>query len=244
VTLTDTADGIKTRLIGGRTLQLPVDDVVITAVDAQGRPVGGAVVTFKGVTKTTGSDGKAVFERVPLGTEDAPIAYNVRVSVEGVEVYNKDEPISVARKEISVLAQLFALTVRVVGELGQGLQGASVQLLRAGTTVATGSADSAGAVRFERLAPASYEVRAQYKGFSGTATVSLDALRRGEVVEIRLPVYVEVLGIPMSLATLLALAIGIILLVIVLAIIISEYRWWRGRRLGVYAPPPPKAPAK
>jgi DMSO/TMAO reductase YedYZ heme-binding membrane subunit len=48
----------------------------------------------------------------------------------------------------------------------------------------------------------------------------------------------------MSLATLLALAIGIILLVIVLAIIISEYRWWRGRRLGVYAPPPPKAPAK
>jgi hypothetical protein len=244
VTLTDTADGIRTRLIGGRTLQLPVDDVVITAVDAQGRPVGGAVVTFKGVTKTTGSDGKAVFERVPLGTEDAPIAYNVRVSVEGVEVYNKDEPISVARKEISVLAQLFALTVRVVGELGQGLQGASVQLLRAGTTVATGSADSAGAVRFERLAPASYEVRAQYKGFSGTATVSLDALRRGEVVEIRLPVYVEVIGIPMSLATLLALAIGIILLVIVLAIIISEYRWWRGRRLGVYAPPPPKAPAK
>jgi hypothetical protein len=244
VTLTDTADGIRTRLIGGRTLQLPVDDVVITAVDAQGRPVGGAVVTFKGVTKTTGSDGKAVFERVPLGTEDAPIAYNVRVSVEGVEVYNKDEPISVARKEISVLAQLFALTVRVVGELGQGLQGASVQLLRAGTTVATGSADSAGAVRFERLAPASYEVRAQYKGFSGTATVSVDALRRGEVVEIKLPVYVEVLGIPMSLATLLALAIGIILLVIVLAIIISEYRWWRGRRLGVYAPPPPKAPAK
>jgi hypothetical protein len=244
VTLTDTADGIRTRLIGGRTLQLPVDDVVITAVDAQGRPVGGAVVTFKGVTKTTGSDGKAVFERVPLGTEDAPIAYNVRVSVEGVEVYNKDEPISVARKEISVLAQLFALTVRVVGELGQGLQGASVQLLKAGTTVATGSADSAGAVRFERLAPASYEVRAQYKGFSGTATVSLDALRRGEVVEIRLPVYVEVIGIPMSLATLLALAIGIILLVIVLAIIISEYRWWRGRRLGVYAPPPPKAPAK
>jgi hypothetical protein len=244
VTLTDTAEGIRTRLFGGRTLQLPVDDVVITAVDAQGRPVGGAVVTFKGVTKTTGSDGKAVFERVPLGTEDAPIAYNVRVSVEGVEVYNKDEPISVARKEISVLAQLFALTVRVVGDLGQGLQGASVQLLRAGTTVATGSADSAGAVRFERLAPASYEVRAQYKGFSGSATVSLDALRRGEVVEIRLPVYVEVLGIPMSLATLLALVIGIILLVIVLAIIISEYRWWRGRRLGVYAPPPPKAPAK
>jgi hypothetical protein len=244
VTLTDTAEGIRTRLIGGRTLQLPVDDVVVIAVDAQGRPVGGAVVTFKGVTKTTGSDGKAVFERVPLGTEDAPIPYRVKVSVEGVDVYDKDEPISVARKEISVLAQLFALTVRVVGELGQGLQGASIQLLRAGTTVATGSADSAGAVRFERLAPASYEVRAQYKGFSGTATVSLDALRRGEVVEIRLPVYVEVLGIPMSLATLLALAIGIILLVIVLAIIISEYRWWRGRRLGVYAPPPPKAPAK
>jgi hypothetical protein len=244
VTLTDTADGIRTRLIGGRTLQLPVDDVVITAVDGQGRPVGGAVVTFKGVTKTTGSDGKAVFERVPLGTEDAPITYDITVSVEGVEVYRKAEPISVARKEISVLAQLFALTVRVVGELGQGLQGASVQLLRAGTTVATGSADAAGSVRFERLAPASYEVRAFYKGFSGSATVSLDMLRRGEVVEIRLPVYVEILGIPMSLATLIALAIGIILLVIVLAIIISEYRWWRGRRLGVYAPPPPKAPAK
>ncbi|MEM2232208.1 MAG: carboxypeptidase-like regulatory domain-containing protein [Nitrososphaerota archaeon] len=245
VTLTDTADGIRTRLLGGRTLQMPVDDVVINAVDAQGRPVGGAVVTFgRAQPKTTGPDGKAVFERVPLGTEDSPITYTVRVSVEGVEVYARDEPISVARKEISVLAQLFALTVRVVGELGQGLQGASVQLLRAGTTVGTASADAAGSARFEKLAPASYEVRATYKGFTGSASVTLDQLRRGDVVEIRLPVYVEVLGIPMSLATLLALAIGIILLVIVLAIIISEYRWWRGRRLGVYAPPPPKTPAK
>lgn len=245
VTLTDTADGIRTRLLGGRTLQMPVDDVVINAVDAQGRPVGGAVVTFgRAQPKTTGPDGKAVFERVPLGTEDSPITYTVRVSVEGVEVYARDEPISVARKEISVLAQLFALTVRVVGELGQGLQGASVQLLRAGTTVGTASADAAGSARFEKLAPASYEVRATYKGFTGSASVTLDQLRRGEVVEIRLPVYVEILGIPMSLATLLALAIGIILLVIVLAIIISEYRWWRGRRLGVYAPPPPKTPAK
>jgi DMSO/TMAO reductase YedYZ heme-binding membrane subunit len=46
----------------------------------------------------------------------------------------------------------------------------------------------------------------------------------------------------MPLSTLLALIIGLILLVVVIAIIVSEYRWWRGRRLGVYPPAPPKAP--
>ncbi|MCS7118008.1 MAG: hypothetical protein NZ957_04390, partial [Thaumarchaeota archaeon] len=121
---------------------------------------------------------------------------------------------------------------------------ATVKLIVGGNVIATGTADAAGAVTFERLAPRAYDVEALYKGYSGRASVSLDALRRGDVAEIRLPVYVELLGIPMSLATLLALAIGIILLVIVLAVIISEYRWWRGRRLGVYAPPPPKGAAK
>jgi len=42
----------------------------------------------------------------------------------------------------------------------------------------------------------------------------------------------------MTFATLLALIIGLILLVIV--VIVSEYIRWRGRRLGIYPAPPKK----
>ncbi|MCS7352317.1 MAG: carboxypeptidase-like regulatory domain-containing protein, partial [Anaerolineae bacterium] len=190
VSMTDSAEGIKNRLLGGRTLQLPVDDVVVTAVDAQGRPVGGAVVAFGPVSKTTGADGRAVFELVPLGTEASPQTYTLRVTVERVEVFREDVRVSVANKQFSVLAQLFRLTVRVLGELGQGLQGATVKLMIVGgNVIATGTADAGGAVTFERLAPRAYDVEALYKGYSGRASVSLEALRRGDVAEIRLPVY-------------------------------------------------------
>jgi hypothetical protein len=44
----------------------------------------------------------------------------------------------------------------------------------------------------------------------------------------------------MTFATFLALIIGLILLVIVVAVIVSEYIRWRGRRLGIYPAAPPK----
>jgi hypothetical protein len=50
----------------------------------------------------------------------------------------------------------------------------------------------------------------------------------------------EIAGVPFTFSAFLGLIIGLIILVIVLVIISSEYIRWRGRRLGIYPPPPPK----
>ncbi|MDW8073435.1 MAG: carboxypeptidase-like regulatory domain-containing protein [Nitrososphaerota archaeon] len=244
--ITDSAEGFKTRLLGGRTLQLPVDDVTVTVVDRQGRPMGGAVVKLGAApAKSTGGDGKAVFERVPLESAGRGITYSLSVTVGGVEVTPADArsvELSTARTSITVVGELFSLPVRVIGQLGQGLAGANVRVVKGAVTVASASTDEGGFAQFDRLVLDTYTVVANYKGYSQEVSVTSADLQAGRVVEITLPIYTELLGIPMPLSTLLALIIGLILLVVVLAIIVSEYRWWRGRRLGVYPPAPPKAP--
>jgi len=246
VKVTDTADGLKTRLLGGRTLQLPVDDVTVTVVDRKGQPMGGAVVKLGAApAKSTGGDGRAVFERVPLESAGRGITYSLSVSVGGVEVTPADArsvELSTARTSVTVIGELFSLPVRVIGTLGQGLAGANVRVVKGAVTVASASTDQGGFAQFDRLVLDTYTVVANYKGYTQEVSVSSADLQTGKVVEITLPIYTELLGIPMPLSTLLALIIGLILLVVVIAIIVSEYRWWRGRRLGVYPPAPPKAP--
>jgi hypothetical protein len=246
VKVTDTADGLKTRLLGGRTLQLPVDDVTVTVVDRKGQPMGGAVVKLGAApAKSTGGDGRAVFERVPLESAGRGITYSLSVSVGGVEVTPADArsvELSTARTSVTVIGELFSLPVRVIGTLGQGLAGANVRVVKGAVTVASASTDQGGFAQFDRLVLDTYTVVANYKGYTQEVSVSSADLQAGKVVEITLPIYTELLGIPMPLSTLLALIIGLILLVVVIAIIVSEYRWWRGRRLGVYPPAPPKPP--
>jgi hypothetical protein len=167
------------------------------------------------------------------------------VSVGGVEVTPADArsvELSTARTSVTVIGELFSLPVRVIGTLGQGLAGANVRVVKGAVTVASASTDQGGFAQFDRLVLDTYTVVANYKGYTQEVTVSSADLQAGKVVEITLPIYTELLGIPMPLSTLLALIIGLILLVVVIAIIVSEYRWWRGRRLGVYPPAPPKAP--
>jgi len=246
VRVTDTADGLKARLLGGRTLQLPVDDVTVTVVDRKGQPMGGAVVKLGAApAKSTGGDGRAVFERVPLESAGRGITYSLSVSVGGVEVTPADArsvELSTARTSVTVIGELFSLPVRVIGTLGQGLAGANVRVVKGAVTVASASTDQGGFAQFDRLVLDTYTVVANYKGYTQEVSVSSADLQAGKVVEITLPIYTELLGIPMPLSTLLALIIGLILLVVVIAIIVSEYRWWRGRRLGVYPPAPPKPP--
>jgi hypothetical protein len=247
--ITDSAEGLKTRLLGGRTLQLPVDDVTVTVVDAKGAPIGGAVVKLGAApAKTTGGDGKAVFEKVPLEKDGAGITYTLSVTRDGVEVTpdaDRSQTLSTARTSITVIGQLFSLRVRVIGAAGQGLVGATVEIVKApDIVVASASTDEGGFAEFDRLVLSDYTVRATYKGYPDTKTATRDDLLKGKVIEIQLPPYTEIFGVPITFSTLLALIIGLILLVLVIAIIISEYRWWRGRRLGVYPPAPPKAPPK
>ena len=136
------------------------------------------------------------------------------------------------------VGKIYDLGVRVIGEQGQGLPYSTVYVTDAKGTVSTYTTDANGVATIPGLMEGSYEVTAEYKGFrSEAASVSVTA--PGVVQEFKLPPYAEVFGVILTYWTFLAIIIGIILLVIVLAVLIHEYVTWRRRRLGIYLPTPP-----
>ena len=236
VTIADTPEGLKAR----RVVELPVGTVTVSVVDLKGRPISGAEVTFGKVTKKTDAAGKAYFEGVPLEKEGAGISYDVVVKREGFVVFTGTETVSRARTTITEIGELFTIRVRVVGAAGQGLPFAKVVIKRAGAEIGTYTTDEGGFLEVPKMALSDYTVEAEWKGFRGSATISKEDLKAGRAVEISLPPYTEIAGVPLTFGALLALIIGFIILVIVIVILLSEYIRWRGRRLGIYPPPPPK----
>jgi len=235
-TIADTPEGLAAR----KTIELPVGDVTVSVVDLKGEPIAGAEVSFGGVSKTTDADGKAFFEQVPLEKEGAGISYDIVVKREGYTAFTGAETVSRSKTSITVIGELFTLRVRVIGAAGQGLPFAKVVVKRAGAEIGTYTTDEGGFLELDKMALSDYDVEAEWKGFRGSATVTKDDLKAGRAVEISLPPYTEIAGVPLTFATFLALIIGLVLLVIVLVVILSEYVRWRGRRLGIYPPPPPK----
>jgi hypothetical protein len=149
ISVRDTAEGIKAKLVGGRTLQLPVGDVTVTVVDRKGQPMGGAMVKLGPSSQITGGDGRAVFEKVPLERGGRGIPYTLSVIVDGIEVTPADArsvELSTARTSVTVIGELFSLPVRVIGTLGQGLAGANVRVVKGAVTVASAS-DRPGRLR-------------------------------------------------------------------------------------------------
>jgi len=236
VTIADTPEGLRARKV----VELPVGTVTVSVVDLKGRPIAGAEVTFGKVTKKTDAAGKAYFEGVPLEKEGAGISYDVTVKREGFVVFTGTETVSRSRTTITEIGELFTIRVRVVGAAGQGLPFAKVVIKRAGAEIGTYTTDEGGFLEVRKVPLSDYTVEAEWKGFRGSATISKDDLKAGRAVEISLPPYTEIAGIPLTFGALLALIIGFIILVIVIVILLSEYVRWRGRRLGIYPPPPPK----
>jgi hypothetical protein len=234
--IADTPDGLAAR----KTIELPVGDVVVSVVDRKGEPIAGATVKFGPVEKTTDADGKAYFEQVPLEAAGKGVSYDVSVVREGFTVFSGAQTVSRSKTTITVIGELFSLKVRVVGAAGQGLPFAKVVVKRAGAEIGTFTTDAGGFLEITKLPLSDYTVEAEWKGFRGEATATRDDLMAGRAVEISLPPYMEIAGVPFTFAAFLGLIIGLIILVIVLVIILTEYARWRGRRLGIYPPPPPK----
>ena len=229
-TISDTAAGLAAR----RSVTLPVDDVVLKVVDLEGRAVAGARVTMNNVdVGTTDTEGVVVVEQVPLDQdytvtvvkEDTTLADGARVTF------------TRGRTEATLEVGVYDLVVFVKGAAGQPIEGATVRLLRDGREVAASATDSSGKVVFPKVIAAAYEVQASVPGFSGSANVE-----KGQTsVTVQLDLFTTLFGVPMSLATFIALIIGIVLLIIVIAVIVTEYARWRGRRLARVEPtPPPK----
>ncbi|MCD6235960.1 MAG: carboxypeptidase regulatory-like domain-containing protein, partial [Thaumarchaeota archaeon] len=232
--VSDTPDGLN-----GKAITLPVGIVTVSVVDREGKPMGGVPVKLGNVEKETDAAGKATFEQVPLESDGKPIKYTFVFTIKGKE-FSQDYELSTARTTVSFTGELFTLKVRVVGSAGQPLPYAKVKVTRGGAEIGTFTADKSGVVEVPDLLLDNYDVDVSWKGYTGHGTVTKDDLAKNRMVEISLPPYVEVAGIPLEFGTFVALIIGIILLVIVVVIILSEYIRWRGRRLGIYPPAPPK----
>jgi hypothetical protein len=211
---------------------VPVDDISVKVVDFDGRPVAGAAIKFAGQdVGSTDSQGVIIVGQVPLDND-----YTISVTKEGTEIGSDRVRFTASRTSATIQAGIYDITVLVKGAAGQPIQGATVELIKGGTTIATAATDASGTAVFTKLIGAEYDVRAKYDPFSATAR--LDKGVRSTTITLDL--YTVLLGVPMSLATFLALIIGLILLVIVVVVIVSEYIRWRGRRLGIYPAAPPK----
>jgi hypothetical protein len=211
---------------------VPVDDISVKVVDFDGRPVAGAAIKFAGQdVGSTDSQGVIIVGQVPLDSD-----YTISVSKEGTEIGSDRVRFTASRTSATIQAGIYDITVLVKGAAGQPIQGALVELIKGGTTIARAATDASGTAVFAKLVGADYTVRAAYEQFSSTASLA----KGTRSAQITLDLYTVLLGVPMTFATFLALIIGLILLVIVVVVIVSEYIRWRGRRLGIYPAAPPK----
>jgi hypothetical protein len=211
---------------------VPVDDISVEVVDFDGRPVAGAAIKFAGQdVGSTDSQGVIIVGQVPLDND-----HTISVTKEGTEIGSDRVRFTASRTSATIQAGIYDITVLVKGAAGQPIQGALVELIKGGTTIARAATDASGTAVFTKLVGADYTVRAAYEQFSSTASLA----KGTRSAQITLDLYTVLLGVPMTFATFLALIIGLILLVIVVVVIVSEYIRWRGRRLGIYPAAPPK----
>jgi hypothetical protein len=137
-----------------------VDDLVVSAVDMAGNPVG-AVFSVEGPTPET-SGAEIVAADGTLRLEQIPIAdYLVRATnssrVFGVTVEGSTTARPGERAEIRL--PIFGVTLRAVSMDGKPLQGASVRLHTVNM-----AADSSGRASFPGVPAGSYEVEVSYGG--------------------------------------------------------------------------------
>jgi hypothetical protein len=221
----DTPAGLQAR----GSVTVPVDDVLIKVVDLEGRPVAGAAIKFAGRdVGSTDSQGVIIVGQVPLDND-----YPITVTKDGAEIGSYIVRFTASRTSATIQAGIYDITVLVKGTAGQPIQGALVELVKDGITIARVTTDASGTAVFSKVIGADYVVRASYGGFR--AETSLPKGIRN--TQITLNIYTLLIGVPVNFPTFLALTIGFILLIIVAAFAVSEYIRWRGRRLGIYPAP-------
>jgi hypothetical protein len=182
-------------------LVLPVDDILIKVIDLDGRPVALATVNFVGKdVGSTDSQGTITVVRVPLNND-----YTIVVTKERVEIGSDRVRFADYLTSATIQASIYDIMVFVKGAAGQPIEGALVELVRGGTTIATAATDASGTAVFSKVVGADYSVRASYK--QSSSTVSLAKGSRN--TQITLDIY-TVFGIPMTFATFLILVISVV----------------------------------
>lgn len=162
-------------------------------------------------------------ESVPLG-----ILYVTVVSWKGVPV-DYTAKVKIGVNGTVVVDKIGRLTVYVEGSRGQGIGGAVVSIYHGGRLVEQGVTNSSG-VYGTLLPEAQYTVTASYAGRNASTTVSVKGSSLTEA-RLRLPIYAEVGGVPLTGAELAGLLVLAVALALALYVVASEYAAWRRRRL-------------
>ena len=124
---------------------------------------------------------------------------------------------------ITIVATTGSISGTVVGPSGQGIPGATVNLLSGATEVANTSTDASGHFTFTGVAPGSYTIQVEAAGFEmKTASVAVTA---GAVASVSVAVVALSGGDPSGLGLeVWALLIGVILAIVVALFLIMQRR--------------------
>ena len=122
------------------------------------------------------------------------------------------------------------VVILTVDNKGAPLSFAQVFFLADNETYGPYISDINGMIIIPFMRAGEYKIYGNYKGFTSSKIIFVPEGQK-RLYELRFPVYMEVLGIPLTFGALIALVIGVIILIIVITITISEYLRWRSRRL-------------
>ncbi|MEM3647510.1 MAG: carboxypeptidase-like regulatory domain-containing protein, partial [Thermofilum sp.] len=202
-------------------LKLPVYDVIVKLLTPRGAPLVGVPVKVAGVdVGATDATGGVTVTQIPSGTY--PVASS------WLDTALNLPSLVVTTKATLTLTptNVHKLTVRVIGAQGQALEGATVRATK-GAVEVTRLTDKDGKAEIE-LPDASYNIDVSYGQFAKSDSVSLttDTLKT-----VNLDVFIEFLGVGMSMAQFLLFIVMIIVIVLVLAIVIHEYHIYRRKKL-------------
>jgi hypothetical protein len=222
-------------LVRRGTVQLPVTDLTISVIDKEGKGVGGAEVRIANQVLTTGDDGRIVVQRVPVEYRGEPVSYDLEVRYMGYLVYRGSVLTSTTNYAFTFTADLRKLTVLVLGEAGQGIPNAKVSLLREGNEVGTTFTDAGGRASFEGVIPVEHFLRVEYKSLSQTLRL-LPSQMTERPINVQLPVYVELGGVPLSTVQLYVLVGGAVIAVIAVAVSAFLLVRRRARKVRVVGP--------
>ncbi len=213
---------VKTTVTEDTLIVMPIYDIVLRLLSPRGRPLTTADVYLEEVyLGKADANGEVLATQVPSG--------NYTVSAKWFNSSLVFRKIGVATGgEITLTpSNVHSLTVMVRGAQGQALEGAGVVIMKNGFELARVLTDKGGNAEVE-LPDGEYTVKVSYGQFQGEEQVSLT---RDSFARFQLDVFVELLGVGMTLSQTILLILAFMILVIAIAIILHEYHVYRRKRL-------------
>ncbi|MEM3660242.1 MAG: carboxypeptidase-like regulatory domain-containing protein [Thermoproteota archaeon] len=202
-------------------LRTDVYDVILKLVMPSGMPIADIIVKIANViVGVTDVNGTVSISQIPSGT------YAVDAEWLGTRLTLPSLTVTTTGPVTLTPTNVHRLTIRVIGAQGQALEGATVRVTK-GAVEVTRLTDKDGKVELE-LPDASYNIEVTFGQFSKTDSVTMTA---DTLKTFNLDVFIEFLGVGMSMAQFLLFIVMNIIIVIVLAIGIHEYHIYRRKSL-------------